>query len=84
MLRAPVFALSMVTATLYAALFHLLWGETLKELLISWLAAVGGLLAGQVLARVFGWPDLRIGELRFLTATLSSWLSMAFVRRLGL
>jgi hypothetical protein len=84
MLQAPLVALALVIATLYSALFHLLLGESLRELVFSWLAAVVGFFAGQAVASALGWRDIRIGDLRLLTATLACWCTMAFVRRLDL
>ena len=50
MFHLPLLVLSLVIATLYSALFHLLWGRTLKQLFIYWLAAIVGFGIGQVVA----------------------------------
>ena len=84
MLNSPLFVLSVVIATLYAATFHLFWGKALKELFISWAAALVGFGAGQLLASAFSWHDVLIGELHLLTASVTCWLLMAFARRLKL
>ena len=78
----PLLVLSLVIATLYSSLFHLLWGTTLRELLISWVAALLGFASGQLLGSVFSWPDVLIGELHFVSATLACWLSMGLAKRL--
>ncbi len=83
-LNYPLLVLSLVLATLYGALFHLLWGRSFKQLFLSWLAAVVGFAAGQLLASVLGWRDLMIGELHLIAASVLSWILMAFARRLRL
>jgi hypothetical protein len=82
MLHFPLLVLSLVIATMYGALFHLLWGQAIRELLIYWVAAVAGFASGQLLASAFSWPDLLIGELHFMAASAASWLFMAFAKRL--
>ncbi len=84
MLHLPLLVLSLVIATLYSALFHLLWGRTLKQLFIYWLAAIVGFGIGQVVASACSWRGLLIGELHFLAASIACWLVMAFARRLEL
>jgi hypothetical protein len=80
----PLLILSLVLVTLYSALFHLLWGRTFKQLLLSWLAALLGFAVGQVLASAVGWRDLLIGELHLITASVMCWLLMALARRFEL
>ncbi len=80
----PVVVLSLVIATLYAALFHLLWGRGLKELTVGWIAALMGFGLGQLLASALSWHDVMIGELHWLAASATSWLAMAFVRQVKL
>jgi len=81
MLHPPLLVLSLVIATLYGALFHLLWGRTLRELLIYWAAALLGFGSGQLLASAFSWRDLLIGELHLLTASAVCWLFMALAKQ---
>lgn len=78
----PMLVLSLVIATLYSSLFHLRWGKTLRELFISWVAALLGFASGQLLASAFSWRDVLIGELHFVTATVACWLFMALAKRL--
>jgi len=84
MLNIPLLVLSLVIITSYSALFHLLWGETLKELFVYWLAALIGFSGGQLLASVFAWSDVMIGELHLLVASAICWLFMAFAKQLHL
>jgi len=62
----------------------LLWGKRLKELFVSWAAALLGFGMGQLLASAFSWRDVLIGELHLLAASASCWLFMVFARRLKL
>ena len=80
----PTLILMAVIATLYATLFHLLWGKSLKELLVLWLAALVGFAAGQFLATSLALRDIQIGELHLLSASATCWLAMAFARQLKL
>ncbi|KPL22671.1 MAG: hypothetical protein AMJ93_06650 [Anaerolineae bacterium SM23_84] len=82
MLHIPLLTLSLVIATLYAALFHLMRGRTLQELLIYWVAAVAGFASGHLIASALSWPDVLIGELHLVAASLASWLFLAFAQRL--
>jgi len=84
LLRSPVVILSLVLATLYGAIFHLLWGRSLRQFLICWAAALLGFVVGQVVASELSWRDILIGEIHLLAASVASWLSMAFARRLKL
>nr|MBC7245407.1 hypothetical protein [Chloroflexota bacterium] len=81
---SPLFVLSAVIATLYATVFYFLWGSSLKELLLYWLAALLGFGTGQALAAAFSWCDILIGELHLLPASAVCWLFMALARRLKL
>ena len=83
-LNYPFLVLSLVLITLYSGLFHLLLGRTFKQLFLSWLAALGGFAVGQVLASAMGWRDLLIGEMHLISASVMSWLLMAFARRFEL
>jgi len=84
MFSSPSLVLSLVIATLYAAAFHLLRGKTGRQLLITWLAALLGFGSGQVLATLFSWGDMLIGEIHLLTASAISWLFMFLARSLRL
>jgi hypothetical protein len=82
MLSLPLLVLSLTIATLYSAVFHLLSGQTMRQLSITWLAGLLGFALGQGLAVVIGWGDIRIGELHLLAASVSCWLFMVLARRI--
>lgn len=80
----PTVVLSLAIATLYGTLFHLFWGKSLKELIGYWLAALLGFGAGQLLASVLNWRDVRIGELHVLSASVLCWIFMFLARQFRL
>jgi hypothetical protein len=84
MFTLPSLILSLVVATLYAAVFHLLGGKTGRQLLITWAAALVGFGLGQALAFLLSWRDPLIGELHVVTASAASWILMFLARSLGL
>ena len=84
MISSPSLVLWLILSTLYAAAFHILVGQTWRELFISWLAALVGFLCGQLLALLAGWPDLVIGQIRLVSSFVGSLLSVFLARRLRL
>ena len=80
----PTVVLSLVLATLYAALFHLLRGGGFRLLAVDWAASVVGMLGGQLAAGLLAWEGPCIGELHVLASSLSAWLAMALAHRLRL
>jgi hypothetical protein len=84
MFSTPAVILGLVVATLYAAAFHLLWGKSGKQLLITWMAALLGFGFGQALAVLLAWHDPLLGELHLVTASAASWVFMFLARSLRL
>ena len=85
MLNVHLIVLSVVIATVYAAVSRLIWGKGSRDLLIYWIAALVGFGVGQLLATAFSWHDVaRVGELHLLSASVLSWLSIALAKQLKL
>ncbi len=84
MLNMPLLLLSLTIATLHSAIFHLLSGQTMRQLFVAWLAGLLGFALGQGLAVAIGWRGVRIGELHLLAASASCWLFMVLARRIML
>jgi len=82
MVHSPLLVLSLVIATLYAALFHLLRGQTMRDLVLYWAASLIGFAAGHLIAAALSWPDPLIGELHIAPASVVSVSLMSFARRL--
>lgn len=81
----PLLLLSLVVVTLYGALFHLLWGRSLKQLGLYWLAALLGFGVGQGLARILALSALpQIGPLHIVEASVVSWLGVFIAKQMRL
>ncbi|MBC8448877.1 MAG: hypothetical protein H8D78_14110 [Chloroflexi bacterium] len=84
-LLSPALLLSAVIALLYASLFHLWQGRTLRDLGIFALAAVLGFAVGQGVGQWVYVPLLKwqlVGQVHVLVASLFSWLALFIAKRL--
>lgn len=79
---SPAFVLSVLVASLYAVLFHLLWGKRAIQLLLYWVIALVGFQVGQWVARLFSWRVLMIGDVHLLEGSLASVLALLIAKRL--
>jgi len=84
MLSSPSLVLWPILSVLYAAAFHLLIGQSWRELGVSLLASLVGFVCGQLLAVVAGWPDIVIGQIRLISSFVGSVLVLLLARRLRL
>jgi uncharacterized membrane protein YjjP (DUF1212 family) len=84
MFSTPSLILSLVLATLYAATFHILWGQTWRQLSVSWLAAIAGFALGQLVGAMTGWPGFTIGQVRWVSASLGSAALLFLAKRFRL
>lgn len=78
---SPSIFLLLVLASIYALLFHLLWGKRLRQLPLFWVAAATGFFLGDLLAVASGFSILRIGQLHIDLGSVASWGAMFLVRR---
>ncbi|MBX7237130.1 MAG: hypothetical protein K1X65_22290 [Caldilineales bacterium] len=69
----PAYLLILLLAIVYAALFHLWRGRRWSDLAVAVLAALAGMVAGQLLAPWLGIDLLRIGDVYVLVDTLLAW-----------
>jgi len=81
-LLSPALLLSLVVALLYAALFHLWQGRTLRDLRVFCLAALAGFAIGQGVGLLVRLPWLVIGQVHMLEASLFSWLALLIAKGL--
>jgi hypothetical protein len=81
-LRSPALVLGAVVALLYAALFHLWQGRTLRDLIAFAIASLAGFAVGQVIGQMtqFAWLD--VGQVNMVEASLVSWLGLIVAKRL--
>ncbi len=80
----PALFFSVLVALLYACLFHLLQGRTLRELLQSFLVSVLGFGLGQVVGMVAGLSFPTLGQVHLVEGTAVCWLTLYIARRLNL
>lgn len=77
---SPPLIFSVVLASIYAAVFHLWRGKTVKEWLLYWLAALLGFGLGQLIGNSLGLDVLMVGQVHVVEATLISWLFLEVAR----
>jgi energy-coupling factor transporter transmembrane protein EcfT len=80
----PALFFSVLVALLYACLFHLLQGRTLRELMRSFWVSVLGFGWGQVVGMVAGLPLPVLGQVHLVEGTAACWLALYIARRLNL
>ena len=80
MFAAPVFILGSTVATIWAALFHLLYGKRLTDLILYWFVALLGFFVGQALADVSGIRWLLLGQVHVLEGSVACCAAMAMAR----
>lgn len=76
----PVFLLGSVLATLWGALFHILFGKQLRDLVLYFFISFIGLFVGQAMADILGFHWLLVGQLHFVEATAGCWIAMLIAR----
>ncbi len=72
-LKSPPLALSLVLASFYAGLFHLIWGQLWGEFVLYWITAIIGFGLGQAIGNVIGLNVLMVGEVHLLETSLVCW-----------
>lgn len=80
-LLSPALLLSVVTALILAAVFHLLLGRTLRDLLLFMVASVVGFGIGQLAGRLTPMQWLAVGDVHMLEGILCALLSLFVARR---
>ena len=76
----PMVVLSVLLASLYAAVFHVIKGRTLVELPIFWVASLVGFATGELAARVLSLDVLMVGELHVVEASIVSFAFLFIAR----
>jgi len=74
MLQLPGLILSLLLASAYAAVFYLVAGRRLRDLLLYWPAAVLGFSVGQVAAELLESLPWTIGEVHLVEASVGAFL----------
>jgi hypothetical protein len=76
MFTSPVFLVISALATLWAALFHLLLGKRLFDLVLYWFISLIGLAVGQAMANGIGLHWMMVGQVHLVETTLACWIAM--------
>jgi hypothetical protein len=63
-------------ASVYGALFHVIFGGPLKRLIIYLVAAWLGFLAGQFIGDFMNFELLKLGKIHLVSATLGAWAAL--------
>ena len=73
---SPPFVLSLVVASLYGGLFHLVWGRSWGEFLLYWVTAIVGFELGQAIGNAMGLDVLMVGRVHLLEGSLVCWAAL--------
>jgi hypothetical protein len=84
MLQTPALILSLVLASIYAAVFYLFFGRRLRDFLLFLLAALVGFVSGHVVGIFWGFVPWTIGQVHVLEATVVAFLFLVLARWLRL
>lgn len=79
-LSSPLLVFGSLLASAWAAVFHLLFGKRLLELIITWVVGVLGFALGQAMAMALGFHFLMLGPIHCIEATAACWIAMFIVR----
>jgi len=80
MFQTPAVILSVLIASICAALFYFWQGKALRNLAAYWVASVLGFLAGQWLAISFGFSTPVLGQIHILEGLFFSILANYLVK----
>jgi len=75
-LTSPPVVLSLVVASLYGGLFHLVWGQSWGEFVLYWITSIVGFGLGQAIGNVIGLNIMMVGQVHLLEATLVCWAGL--------
>lgn len=76
MIASPVFLLGSTLATFWAALFYVVFGRRLLDLLLYWFVGIVGFMVGQAIADISGLHWLMLGQIHLIEATLGCWIAI--------
>jgi hypothetical protein len=83
MIQLPGLLLSVLLASIYAAIFYLLLGRRPRDLLFFWLAAVVGFASGHVVGQVWDFVPWTLGQVHIIEASLLAIVFLLMARWLG-
>jgi hypothetical protein len=78
----PVLLVGSVLSTLWAALFHLLFGRRVRDLILYWFVGLIGFAVGQAMGVALDLSWMLVGQLHFVESTFACWVAMFVARAL--
>jgi len=79
-MTTPAFLFSLALASIAAALYHLLFGRSLRQLAFFWVASICGFAIGQIVGNALEWRLPTIGRIRPVEGLTTSIMLMTVVR----
>lgn len=73
---SPALLLGALLSIIYASLFHLWSGRTVRDLVVALVAASIGFTTGQSIGLLTAASLLQIGKLHVLEASICAWLAL--------
>jgi len=80
MFRSPAFILGSAVGSLWGAVFYLVFGKRMTDLVLYWFVGLIGFFVGHAIADAVGLHWLMLGQVHVMSGTLASWVAM-FVAR---
>ena len=80
----PALVLALIVATFHTALYLLIRNRFERHVVVAWLAAIVGALAGSALGARVGIDPLRIGDFGVLWASAGAWAAIGIVSLVSL
>ena len=80
MFSSPVLLFGSTLATFGAALFHLLLGHKLTDLVLYWIIGLIAFAVGQAMANIFQLRWFLVGQVHVVEGTLACWIGMLVAR----
>lgn len=78
----PGVLVGLTLSALYAGLFHVWRGRSLRDLVVFLIVSAAGFAIGQMIGVLLQLPFPHIGQVYFIEGTFFSWLAMIGVREL--
>lgn len=75
--------LGFLLASAYGAVFHLVYGGSLRRILLYLAAAWVGFLAGQLAGDFLNFELLKVGKIHLLSASIGAWALLLAARWLA-
>lgn len=81
LLLPPLLAIGLPAAGMLACFFKALWPRARTRLLLAWLVALAGFVAGHLLATTLTWSFLAIGDVQAGPALVGALVALALAPR---